>query len=244
MTVFAKDPFFEEANNESEIPFISAYVESKLAFKALHLSDLTMLKRLINDVEHVPSVHVGKSVCSKWIPAEYALYLENKDALDMLIDNFVAEAKRTDSVSTRVEMPKTMFQKFTGGSYNTRSLGLPFNRKLAESRGVKEGNSAFTKDNDTLKFVNTRDVSQFFTRLFNLSLEHGTSAEMFDYLMAKYKACFPDRQGQHFVNDNAWTNIIQAILFGHRKLAAHILKDAPSGYGFNAVHIEVIFVVN
>ncbi len=213
-------------------------MQSKLAFKAIHLGDLAMLKRLIDDLEHVPSVHVGKSVCSKWIPAEYALYLENKEALDMLIDNFVSEVKRTDSA--RIEMPKTMFQKFSGGSYNTRSLGVPFTRKLAESRGVKEGNSAFTKDNQTLTFADHSSPSEFFNRLFNLSLEHGSSPEMFDYLMSKCNTCMQDNR---YVYENAsvamYTNIIQAILFGHRKLAAHILKNAPSGYGFNAVHAEV-----
>ena len=118
VNVFAKDPFFEEANNQAEIPFVSAYVQSKLAFKALHLGDLNMLKRLIDDVKNVPSVHVGKSLCTKWIPAEYALYLENKEALEMLITDFLSEDK-----NKRVEMPETMFQKFSNGSYNSRSLG-------------------------------------------------------------------------------------------------------------------------
>ena len=90
VTIFAKDPFFEE-DNESSIPFISPYVQSKLAFKALHLGNIKLLMKLINDVDHVPSLHVSKSICNKWIPAEYALYLENKNALEILIDNFTDE---------------------------------------------------------------------------------------------------------------------------------------------------------
>jgi hypothetical protein len=100
VTVFAKDPFFEE-DNESSIPFISPYVQSKLAFKALHLGNIKLLMRLINDVDHVPSVHVSKSICNKWIPAEYALYLENKNALEILIDNFTDECMGKTKVSKK-----------------------------------------------------------------------------------------------------------------------------------------------
>lgn len=234
VNVYAKDPFFEEANNEASIPFVSAYVQSKLAFKALHLGDLALLRRLIADVKHVPSVHVGKSLCSKWIPAEYALYLENREALAMLIDNFVGECK--DKTNQRVEMPETMFQKFFNGNYNQRSLGTPFVRKLTESRGVKEGNNAFVKDQDTLTFVTNRSKGMFFKRLFDVAYEHGTSPELFDFILAKLK-----NESSHSYHHD---HVIEAIMFGHRKLAAHVVESAPNGYGFNAVHAQVLSADN
>lgn len=236
VTVYAKDPFFEEANNESQIPFISAYVQSKLAFKALHLGDTAMLKRLIDDVDNVPSVHVEKSLCSQWIPAEYALYLENKEALEMLIDNFVNEASSTGK--KRVEMPETMFEKFSNGSYNPRSLGSNFTLKLTESRGVKEGNNAFTKDSSTTAFVHHHNLITFFKRLFDVLYEHGANVEFFDFLLAKFHGIPSMEQYSPHMN------IIEAILFGHRKLAGHVLKNCLNGYGFNPVHIEVLNAEN
>jgi hypothetical protein len=47
VNVFAKDPFFEE-DNESDIPFISPYVQSKLAFKALHLGSFLILVNFVS----------------------------------------------------------------------------------------------------------------------------------------------------------------------------------------------------
>ncbi len=120
VNVYAKDPFFEEANNEAEIPFVSAYVQSKLAFKALHLADMSMLRRLIEDVDNVPSLHVGKSLCSKWIPAEYAMYLGNKEALGMLIDNFTSEAK----VRNLVILIGTIFKSFILWGYEVHNLTI------------------------------------------------------------------------------------------------------------------------
>lgn len=239
VNVYAKDPLFEEANNEASIPFVSSYVQSKLAFKALHLGDLALLRRLIADVARVPSVHVGKSLSSKWMPAEYALYLENREALAMLIDDFCGEsdALRNGRPRHRVDMPETMFQKFFNGSYNQRSLGTaPFVRKLTESRGAKEGNGAFVKDQSTLTFVHSHNEHAFFKRLFELAYEHGTRPDLFDFVLAKWHARF-----SHSVH---YDTVIEAIMFGHRKLAAHVVEAAPNGYGFNAVHAQVLAADN
>ena len=127
-------------------------------------------------------------------------------------------------------MPETMFQKFFTGNYNARSLGTPFVRKLTESRGVKEGNNAFVKDSDTLTFATSGPSSHhltqlFFRRLFDLGFEHGSSLDLFDFVLAKWAATDAGHYTA-FIYDR----VIEAILFGHRKLGAHILDMAPNGY--------------
>ncbi|RNA01264.1 poly(ADP-ribose) polymerase pme-5-like [Brachionus plicatilis] len=41
-----------------------------------------------------------------------------------------------------------------------------------------------------------------------------------------------------------YENIYKAVLFGHRKLAAYLIENAPPGHGFNSVHIEVLKAEN
>jgi hypothetical protein len=111
--VCAKDPFFEDAAlTDLNMPYISPFVQSKLAFKAIYLDDIGMLKRLIESYDKVPSVHISKSVYNKWVPAEYALFLENKQALDILIDDF---CDSSSAKTKRIEMPEIMLDKFRNG---------------------------------------------------------------------------------------------------------------------------------
>jgi ankyrin repeat protein len=252
--VYVKDPFFEDMSPEIKLPFISAYVQSKLAFKAIYLNDTKMLKHLIDDRERVASVHIGKAVYNKWIPAEYAVYMENQKALELLIDDFVSKLNQENKHGAkRTQMPDSMFERFTStGNYNPRSLGgVPFVRKLTESRGVKEGNNAFTKDQETLALIqngSSRCVHTFFKRLFDLAFEYGSSIEMFDFLMSKWKSLDMNQKASFDIYSYTfryiYENIISIIVFGHRKLAAHVLENAPAGTGFNAVHIEVLNVDN
>lgn len=133
----------------NQVPFVSPSAHSKLAFRAIYLNDMRALKSLIDDVDRVLSVHIGRSVGVNEIPAQYALKLGNRRALEMLVDDYLNGSSRK-----RVEMPETMLNRFSTGVYNPRSLGgVPFVRRLTESRGAKEGNQAFVKDTDLLKFV-------------------------------------------------------------------------------------------
>ena len=59
--------------------------------------------------------------------------------------------KKTGS-KPRTQMPQTMFENFSTDVHSTRFMNLSFVRRLNESRSVKEGNSAFTKDQSTLEF--------------------------------------------------------------------------------------------
>ena len=153
-----------------------------------------MLKHLIDDRERVVSVHIVKAVYNKWIPVEYAVNMEYQKAFEQLIDDFVFKLNQENKHGAkRTQKPNSMFERFTStGNYNPRSLGgMPFVRKLTESLGVKEGNNAFTKDQKSLALVQnaiSHHVHTFFKRLFDLAFEYGSSIEMFDFLMTKWKS--------------------------------------------------------
>ena len=86
-------------------------------------------------------------------------------------------------------MPENMFQRFSTGAYNPKSLGIRHIRALTESRGVKEGNNALTKDIEMLDFsrANKHSLRPFFKLLFNLAFEYGISNDLYDFLLAKCK---------------------------------------------------------
>jgi len=153
-------------------------------------------------------------------------------------------------------MPENMFQRFSTGVYNPKSLGIRNIRTLTESRGVKEGNNALTKDIEKLDFSrsNKHSLRPFFKLLFNLAFEYGISNELYDFLLVKWQSAdqkFRPANTYSRMNDiynNSvlfiYENIINTIIFGNRRLAAHILKNAPNGHGFNAVHYEVLNAEN
>lgn len=117
-----------------------------------------MLRNLIEDTDKVPSVHLQRSVYNKWTPAQYALYQENKSALEILIDDYLNPKQK------RVQIPETMFEKFSTGSYNAKSLGVTHIRKLTESRGVREGNQALSKDHDSFRHPSKLDFFVVFSK--------------------------------------------------------------------------------
>lgn len=163
--VFIKDPFFEQ---DVDVPFVSPLAHSKLAFRAVYLNDMRALKALIDDVDRVLSVHIGRSVSVNETPAQLAVQLGNRRALEMLIDDFLKPSTRK-----RVQMPETMLHRFSTGVYNSRSLGgVPFMRRLTESRGAKEGNQAFTKDHVILEYVRS------LTQVMLGSLPYGSQTDI------------------------------------------------------------------
>jgi hypothetical protein len=254
VTVVNKDPFFDE-RPVSTFPFVSPYAHSKLAITALTLRDTAMLRTLIADVDKVASVHIGRSANQPLTAAHYAIKYEMRDALELLIDDFLAPKP------SRIQIAESMFEKFSTGVFNQRSLaGVSHARKLTESRGAKEGNVALGKDHSTTQFTGLKQRNlkhQFFSSLFEYAFENGASVETYDFLVQRYNATI-DRSSQPAAVFNSYThqytynydtrfiyeNIWRAIVRGHRHLAAHALQNAPPGHGFNAVHIEVLRVDN
>ena len=241
VNVLSKDPFFDE-KSALDIPFISPYVQSKLAITAVNLRDMDMLKSLLNDTERIANLHIGRSAYNNLIAAQYAIKYNMRDALELLIDDFVKPKP------DRIQIAETMFERFSTGSYNQRSLGIPFTRKLTESRGAKEGNAAFSKDQCTFRLVGKSHSNQreFFKCLFDYALENGVSLDLFDFLILKWRTATEatSKNMMHYDNRIVYENIWRCVLNGHRKLAAHVIQSAPPGHGFNSVHTEVLRVEN
>jgi hypothetical protein len=243
VTVLAKDPFFDEKPSSS-FPFISPYVQSKLAITAMNLRDLNMLKALMDDTQHIASMHIGRSANNPLIAAQYAIKYELREALELLIDDYCSPK------ADRIQIAESMFEKFSTGVYNNRSLGIPFIRKLTESRGAKEGNAALGKDQNTMTFSGRVNRHSFFKCLFEFAFEHGVSTSTYDFLVQKYNSILNPKQTSTYEYSHQdyysydtriiYENIYRAIVYGHRHLAAHAIQNAPPGHGFNAVHVEVL----
>lgn len=81
-------------------------------------------------------------------------------------------------------------------------------------------------------------MRSYFKKLFELAYESGCSTEMFDTIMAKFKAN-PDTS-LIFDTRFIYELVYRAILYGHRHLAAHVISLNAAINGFNSVHIEVL----
>lgn len=248
VALLSKDPFFDEkpelGYGANKYVYVSPYVNSKLAITAVNLRDAAWLKKLRDDVKRIASLHVGKSAKNPLTAAHFALRIGFKEGLEVLINDFI------EPKTERVQIAETMFQKFSTGQYNQRSLGIPHIRKLTESRGAKEGNAALGKDNETLKFTydaskqkNTYAFSSrltaFFTNLLHFALEKGVSVEMFDFVIQKCQSLNESKKwisDHSFVYESTW----RALIRGHRQLASHVMQMTPAGHGWNAVHTEVL----
>ena len=160
--------------------------------------------------------------------------------LEVLIDDFLAP-----KAADRIQIAESMFEKFSTGVYNQRSLGIAHVRKLTESRGSKQGNAALSLDQpSTVKFVGdaqhkSRLKYEFFKCLFEYAYECGASTDLFDFLVFKWntqiqKQLSNGRNGYYQDHNTRfiYENVFMAVVNGHRKLAAHAIHNAPPGHGF------------
>ena len=221
INVLAKDPFFEDS---TEASYISAEVQSKLAFRAIYLDDMVLLKKLIEDKDKVSSLNCRKSVYNKLTPLHYAIKLGRREAVELLIDEYLSE-------KVRVQMPKAMLSKFTTGNWNKNTFNAHYVRPLAQSRGCKEGNNAFLKD------VNV-DNSDFVEDLIDFCFENDCSIEIFDLISQRFANNFQKL---------CLNSINRAVLRGNRKLASYALDKCQSmlnSEGFNSLHVSVLSFEN
>ena len=152
--VWEKDPFLE--TNE-EIPFVSSVAHSKLTLRAVNLNNMKLLKSFVDDVNQVHNPNVEFSLGNKITPIKIALKNENIQAINIL-------TTPTKIKKARVEKPTCTLSTSDTGKYNYRSLGIKKIRALKMSRGGREGNNAFTKDQHVDLFdnsVSARDVMEW-----------------------------------------------------------------------------------
>ncbi|CAF0960955.1 unnamed protein product [Adineta ricciae] len=222
VTVFKAEPFFED---NLPVPFISSYVQSKLAIRAVNLNDAKLLKSLINDTNHVCSVHVHRSLFTDLTAVHYAIKSNNIELVKILLDDIKSPKK------TRCPFPTISMVRQSTGNVNTHAFGFR-TMKLMASRGAKEGNDALNKDSMSAEsFHNVRELVSF-------ALQNNCSREMYDFLIKTHK--------DSLRLESIYDNIYKIIVAGHRKLAASIVGDVKENtfHGFNALHHQVLLYDN
>jgi ankyrin repeat protein len=183
-------------------------------------------------------MHIGRSLFMPHMNATlYAIKNENREALDLLIDDFIVQQQHNGAQKKRVQIAENMFEKFSTGQFRLNRY-QHHRFRINESRGAKEGNSALSKDQNTLKFCSKHFTkNDYFRNIFDFMLENGSSIELFDYLIAKLKTASSISIDLRVL----YENVFKAVLNGHRKLAAHLIQNAvPAVHGFNALHSEVL----
>ncbi|KAL8622950.1 hypothetical protein ACOMHN_027071 [Nucella lapillus] len=228
--VLEKDPFFEMRDKG---PFVSIPVQSKQVYSALSTGDMSLLKELI-DSENVFKLDMSRSPGVKETPLELALRKNAVEAMETLI---------TDVLDNKVKKPRlekgppVMLMQATGtGRYNPVYLGIRAVRALNVSRGSKEGNNAFAKDEMQSGHYQDYYVAR--------AVEMGVSPATLDCLIVSLTNALSDKAHnmRDDVMDSCFQNIHLAIENGHRETAAKLVSEAVrvGGYGFNFLHEEVL----
>ena len=135
ISVWEKDPLFE---TKEKVPFVSSLAQSKLAIRAVLVSDLKLLEEVVKDERKVHDPNIKRSLGNNMSALGYALRRENLEAVRILL--------KTKTKKPRVGLPSCSLTTSDTGTYNYRSLGIRNVRRLNMSRGGKEGNNAFTRD--------------------------------------------------------------------------------------------------
>ncbi|UJR15954.1 hypothetical protein I4U23_002874 [Adineta vaga] len=217
ITLYRKEPFFEDNLN---VPFISSIVQSKLAIRAVLLNDTGLLKSLINDIDHVCSVHVKRGLNNDLTAMHYAIQNDNIEMLKILIEDVRAPKK------DRCPFPTVTMTTQSTGRANIHSFGFRTAQIMA-ARGAKEGNNALNKDTINALSNPGHDIVQY-------AIKNNCSREVYDYLLE----AFPHTK------DQIYQNISHIVRGGYRKLAANIIGEIKDNafYGFNKLHHEVLLL--
>ncbi|CAF3964350.1 unnamed protein product [Rotaria sp. Silwood2] len=220
VTKYNKEPFFED---NLPVPFISSFIQSKLAIRAVIINDSKLLKSLINDVHRVASVHVTRGLYNDLSALHYGIKNNNINMVKILLDD-IKSAKKN-----RCPFPTVSMTRQSTGRANIHTFGFRTATIMA-SRGAKEGNNALNKDNtNSIQCVNGSEIISY-------ALKNNCSNEIYDLLCKAF---------EHTHNAN-YDNIHKIIQAGHRKLAASIIDEIKDNtfHGFNYLHHQVLLYDN
>ncbi|CAF3244348.1 unnamed protein product [Rotaria sp. Silwood2] len=215
ITEYQTEPFFED---NLPVPFISSSVQSKLAIRAVLLNDSVLLKSLIDDVDHVCSVHIRRDMPKSLSAIHYAIKNNNIDLLRILLEDL--QIPRTD----RCSFAKVTIEEQSTGQASINTLGFR-TAKIMASRGAREGNNALIKDKyEVVDLYNRKEFLLY-------AIKNNCSSEIYNLLCEKYAVW------------EIYSNISECIQAGHRKLAANIINDMQSknDYRFRKLHYKVLF---
>lgn len=159
LKVYQVDPTFM---SKESIPFVSVNNYSKMAIRAVLLKDGNLLKRLLDDVKNVASVHVQRCVDIPYDTITYAAINNDDKLLKVLID----DTKKPKL--NRAKPTQSLLAKQTTGVYNFHMLGHAV-RPIEMSRGGREGNNAFTKDINEMngcKYLMFQNIKHIYSCIF------------------------------------------------------------------------------
>ncbi|RUS22547.1 hypothetical protein BC937DRAFT_88542 [Endogone sp. FLAS-F59071] len=144
--------------------------------------------------------------------------------------------------SDRVRAPFRYLNSDSGGTgYHSGRVFSHRTRAVNESRGNREGNTAFYKKNETEPMEVHSQKGRLFNNVRMLTVLYAmrdprTTPDMVDLLMLE------DVAFKEYVTQ--W-GLYEAAAAGNRALAAHLVENMMNGFGFNHLHMEVLkFISN
>ena len=122
----------------SELAKCCANCAAKVAITAVMSSSAELLRTVIDDAAHVPTIHAPRSCHVATSAYGFALESGKLDLAQLILDY----ENRTEKPK-RVAAPRCTLQQLDTGSYTNRTYGHAVSRGIGAARGGKEGNNAF-----------------------------------------------------------------------------------------------------
>ncbi|XP_012940910.1 poly [ADP-ribose] polymerase tankyrase [Aplysia californica] len=219
--VLDKDPLFE---TDANMPYVSKRANSRLVFRAIYLKDNKMLGKLLKDGNRMRDL-LYKSLDNDDSPMKAAVEVGDAAVFKTLLHEYSGD--KYESRLKDNDYETNMLEKLDNGSYNQRSLGIRFIRKLQASRGNREGNNAF---------LATEEVPRF-------SLSDLLLWGMSDALLKVWKN-FKQKKGE----EKSWTDAVSTRHFqfflmagDHKRAGKLVEEDLKLGCsGFNNLFRDVL----
>ena len=220
---WSEDPLFE---GRQKLPFVSSLSHSKLAIRAVLTGDMKLLQQCVKNTEQIFSLHADRSLASSMTALRYAVKQQNLAMVKVLV-------KPQGKTASRVEAPRCLLATQGTGTYNYRSLGIKKIRKINMSRGSREGNNAFTKDQANGAMTN--ENPDLAADVISWNLPPKFLSELCLVLSGTSTIQLSEQE--------LVAGVVQAVRQGHRQLAAHYIeRDLARGgqAGFSKFHVQAL----
>ncbi|KAL5008431.1 hypothetical protein ScPMuIL_014012 [Solemya velum] len=227
--VLEKEPLFE---TKEAVPFISKSAHAKLVIRAVLLNDMASLKSLLADKDHIYEINHRRSPNQQKTALHYAIDMENKEAIQLLVKDMSTPPDKKERLKDNSPQLALIHNMGTGW-YNPTSLGISRIRAISSSRGCREGNDAFLKDED--------DGDHDYVRY---AMKQGVPRDIIELLITPQTAENEGDIGGNRLEEicEVYDNIFEAVLHGHQKLAGQLVEESvktgSSGFGF--LHQDVL----
>ena len=220
---WTSDPLFE---GKELLPFVSSLSHSKLLHRAVLTKDLKLLQSCIKNTEEIHSLHCTRSLGNSMTALRYAVKEQNLAAIKLL-------TRPPGKSVNRCSAPRCLLPSQGTGTYNYRSLGIRKIRRLNMSRGSREGNNAFTKDQTT-----SHHELDLAGDMMSWNLPTKFITDMCILLGGTGTGSLFSLDHQEMVG-----SVIKGVRLGHRELAAHYIEwDLGRGgqSGFSKFYVQAL----